>query len=176
MAWSGFGQMHLVRKLADVEESSGPCFWQNATGLLPDSSVQTLLRFSMDGLDHTAQNQPGSSWVLATLGFAQTDPVWKQASVQDSSGPLQANASELMIGCRSDLACLQGKRPLDHLASQHWSHQREAGVMLFLYALGNGLLYILLLYGPLFCSCIWSSWRLIGQWHLQYYALWWHWY
>ena len=154
MAWSGFGLMHLVRKQADVEESSGPCFWQNATGLLPDSNVQTLLRFSMDGLDHTAQNQPGSSWVLATLGFAQTDPVWKQASVQDSSGPLQANASELMIGCRSDLACLQGKRPLDHLASEHWSHQREAGVMLFLYALGDGLLYILLLYGPLFCSCI----------------------
>ena len=42
-------------------------FWQNATGLLvlPVSHFQTHLHSSIDGLEHTEQKQPGSSWVLA---------------------------------------------------------------------------------------------------------------
>ena len=40
--------------------------------------------------------------------------VWKQDSVQESSGPLLANASEpIQIGCRSDQACLLGR---------YWNH------------------------------------------------------
>ena len=42
-------------------------------------------------------------------GFGQTDPVRKQAGVQESSGPLLANASKLIrTGCKSDPACLLG--------------------------------------------------------------------
>ena len=118
MAWSGFGKMHFVRKQAEVEESLGPVFGRMQLACFQIPPVHTLLYFSTDGLDHIVQNQPGSNWVLAVSGFAQTDPVWKQASVQESSGPLLANASKLMIGCGSDLACLQGKWPLDHLASE----------------------------------------------------------
>ena len=40
-------------------------------------------------------------------GFGQTDPVRKQAGVQQSSGPLPANASQpIRTGCEGDPACL----------------------------------------------------------------------
>ena len=42
------------------------------------------------------QNQPGSGLVLAVSGFGQMDLVWKQASVQETSGPLLANTSTLI--------------------------------------------------------------------------------
>ena len=45
-------------------------------------------------------------WLTAS-GFNQTDPVQKLAGVQELSGLLLANASELIrTGCESDLACL----------------------------------------------------------------------
>ena len=60
IAWSGFGQMHLVcTKLTE------PGFWQNATSPLPVSHFQTRLRFSTDGPDYVVQNQAGSDLVLA---------------------------------------------------------------------------------------------------------------
>ena len=66
----------------------------NAAGLLPVSHFQTRLRSSTDSPDHIVQNQPRSSLVLAVSGLGQMDPVRKQVSVQESSGPLPANASE----------------------------------------------------------------------------------
>ena len=49
----------------------------------------------------------GSEWLCQTL--AKMDPIWKQASVQESSGLLLANTSEpSRIECELDLACLQG--------------------------------------------------------------------
>ena len=61
----GFFQTHLVRKQAGVQESSGPGFWQNATGPLPVSHFQTGLPSSTDGPERSVQNQPGSDLVLA---------------------------------------------------------------------------------------------------------------
>ena len=55
---------------------------QNATGLLPVSHFQIWLHSSTDGPNHTVQKQPRSDLVLAVSGLSQTDPVWKQASVQ----------------------------------------------------------------------------------------------
>ena len=43
----------------------GAGFWQNTTSLLPVSHFQTLLHYSIDGLDHIVQNQPRSDLVLA---------------------------------------------------------------------------------------------------------------
>ena len=54
MAWSGFGQTHLVWKQAGVQESSGPV-----------SQFQNRLRSSTDVPDNTVQNQPESELVLA---------------------------------------------------------------------------------------------------------------
>ena len=67
MAWSGFGQMHLVRKHASVQESLGQILvecHQPAT-TIPVSQYQTQLCSSTDDPDHIVQNQPGSSLVLA---------------------------------------------------------------------------------------------------------------
>ena len=50
MAWSGFGQTHLVWKQAGVQESSGPGFWQDSTGPLPVSHFQTRFRSSTSDL------------------------------------------------------------------------------------------------------------------------------
>ena len=71
-------------------------------------------RSSIDVPDNIVQNQPGSDLVLTILsGFGQTDQARKQASVQsvqESSGPLLANASQpIRTGCESDPACLLGK-------------------------------------------------------------------
>ena len=38
-------------------------------------------------MDHTAQARPGSD-LMALPGFGQTHPVWKQAGVLESSGPV----------------------------------------------------------------------------------------
>ena len=87
-----------------------PGFWQDATGPLPVSHFQTRFRSSTDVPDNIVQNQPGSDLVLADcVRFGQTDPVRKLAGVQETSGPLQANASQLSrTGCESDPACLLG--------------------------------------------------------------------
>ena len=61
MAWSGFGQTHLVRKQAGVQESSGP-----VSGRTQPARYQFQTRFhsSRDVPDNTVQNQPGSDLVL----------------------------------------------------------------------------------------------------------------
>ena len=74
-----------------------PCFWQDANGPLPVSHRQARLCSSTD--------VPGN----IVPGLGRTDPVRKQADVQESSGPLLANASQpIRIGCESDPACLLG--------------------------------------------------------------------
>ena len=101
MAWSGFGQTHLVLKQAGVQESSGPVSGRTKQAryqfptfrlgsLLPQTSRIILCKTSLDTIEF---------W-LTVSGFGQTDPVRKQAGVQESSCPLLANASEL--------ACLLG--------------------------------------------------------------------
>ena len=75
----------------------GPRFWQDATGPLPVFRFQTRVRSSADVPDNTVPNQPGSGLVwLVVSGFGQTDPVRKQAGVQESFGPLLASASTLI--------------------------------------------------------------------------------
>ena len=76
----------------------GPGFWQDATGPLPVSHFQIRLRSCTDGPNHIALNRPGSDLVfwMTVSGFGQTDPVRKLACVKESSGPLLANASELI--------------------------------------------------------------------------------
>ena len=64
MAWSGFGQTHLVWN-SWCAGIIGPCFWQDATGPLPVSRFPTRFSFSTDVPDHIAQNQPGSDLALA---------------------------------------------------------------------------------------------------------------
>ena len=63
-------------------------------------------------MDHTVQNRPGSDldglvrvwpnasgldpiWI-ALSGFGQTHPVWKQAGMQESSGPVSGRTSFLL--------------------------------------------------------------------------------
>ena len=47
-------------------------------------------------------------WLIVSC-FGQKNLVWKQATVQESSGPFLGNASEpIWIRCKSDLACLLG--------------------------------------------------------------------
>ena len=87
MAWSAFVQTHLVQQQAGVQESSGPVSdrTQPARYQFPTFSLGCIL-------PQTARvilwktGQPGPELVLAVSGFGQTNPVRKQASVQDSSG------------------------------------------------------------------------------------------
>ena len=100
---------------------TGPCFLQNATSLLPVSHFQTQLHSSTV---QTAQillcktSPDAVGFWQAVSGFGQTDPIWKQASVQESSGPLLANASKpFWIRRRSDPAYLlgiQNKKKVHH--------------------------------------------------------------
>ena len=86
----------------------GPGFWQDATSLLLVSHFEIRLRSSTDVPDNIiytkpAQIQFSSGWLC------RTDPVWKKAIVQETSGPLLANTSQLIWPrCESDLACLRG--------------------------------------------------------------------
>ena len=95
MSWSGFGQTHLVWKLAGVQESSGPVSGRTQPAryqfpifrlcsVLPQTSRIILCKTSADPIEF---------W-LTVSGLGQTDPVRKQAGVQESSGPLLANASQ----------------------------------------------------------------------------------
>ena len=108
MAWSGFGQTHLVWKRAGVQESSGPvsgrtqlAWYQFPTFRLSLILLQTswiiLCKTSLDLI---------WLWLIVSY-FGQTDLVRKQANVQESSGLLPAIASQL-TGCKLGLACLQG--------------------------------------------------------------------
>ena len=52
-------------------------------------------------------------------GFGQTDPVRKQAGVQEPSGPVLANASQpIRTGCESDPACLLGSDELHSVLNE----------------------------------------------------------
>ena len=79
-------------------------FWQNATGplfgcILPQMVWIVLCKTSLD---------PVLLW-LTVSGLEQTDPVWKQAGVQESLSPLLVSASNLIwTGCESDPACILG--------------------------------------------------------------------
>ena len=101
MAWSGFGQMHLVPKHASVQESLGQVLAecnQPAT-TVPVSQYQTQLCSSTDDPDHIVQNKPGSSLVPA--GCVRS---WPNGSVLEAShchcpqiiGPLLTNTSKLI--------------------------------------------------------------------------------
>ena len=93
MAWSWFGQTHLVWKQAVVQESQGRFLAgrnRPATSFplsdpvaiihrRPESYCATRIRFS-------------SGWLVS--GFGQKGPVRNQTGVQESSGPLLANASQ----------------------------------------------------------------------------------
>ena len=110
MAWSGFGQKSLVLKQACVQESFGPVSGRTQPAryqfptfrfdsVLPQTSRIILCKTSQDPI----------KFCLIVSGFGQTDPVRKLAGVQQSSGPLLANASQpIRTGCESDPACLLG--------------------------------------------------------------------
>ena len=95
MAWSGFGQTHLVWKQGGVQESAGPGFarTQPACCQFPTFRRVTVLPQTSRIILCKASPDPVQFWQIV-LGFGQTDPVRKQANVQESSGPLPANASE----------------------------------------------------------------------------------
>ena len=86
-----------------------PGFWQDATGPLPVSHFQTRFRSSTDVPDNIVQNHPGSCLVLADCVRFWPNGSGPEASRQESSRPLLANASTLIrTGCESDPACLLG--------------------------------------------------------------------
>ena len=100
-----------IWKQSGVQESSGlifvagrkPVHYQLPTfrlsSVLPQASWIRLCRTSPD---------PILFWQIVS-GFGQTDPVQKEPGVQESSGPLLANASQpIRTGCESDPACLLG--------------------------------------------------------------------
>ena len=116
MAWSGFGQTHLVRKQAGVQESSGPILVERdrpATSFPLSDKVAFSHKTTRIILCQTSQD-PIRFW-LTVSGFGQTDPrVRKQADVRESSGPMlpgpvfpaSASAPIRRIGCESDPAFL----------------------------------------------------------------------
>ena len=108
MAWSGFGQTHLVRKQARVQKLIGPVCgkvqparYQFATFRLSSVLPQTSRIIS-------CKTTPDPILIWRTVsGFGQTDPVRVQAGVRESSGPLLANASgPIRTGYESDPVCL----------------------------------------------------------------------
>ena len=108
MAWSGFGYTHLVRKRAGVQESSGPvsgrtqpaCYW------FPIFRLSRVLPQTSWIISYKTSPDPIWFWLIVP-GFGQTDPVRKQANVQESSGPLLANAFQpIRTVCESDLEYL----------------------------------------------------------------------
>ena len=114
MAGSGFGQMHLVRTVRKHAGMRGnhwvPVLAEHikpATSFPLSDSVAFFHRSPRAQLwAKPTWVQFGSGWLS---GLGQIDPVWKQASLQESSGPFLATASELiLIGCESDPACLLG--------------------------------------------------------------------
>ena len=91
----------------------GPCVWQNATSLPPGYHFQIRLCSSTDGLNHIVLNQAGfdfgSGWLCQVLAKRIQSGSKPFFWLQESSGPILANASEpIRIGCKSDPACLLG--------------------------------------------------------------------
>ena len=91
MAWSGFGQMHLVLKQASVQNLLGPVVGR----MLPACHQVPSFRFSCVLPQMVwiilCKTRLDSIWFWLTVsGFGQMDPVWKQAS---------------FCCCKSHLAC-----------------------------------------------------------------------
>ena len=100
--WSGSKSMcrnHLAWFLAGC--------YRPATSFPFSDSVPFFHRWPGSYCAKTSQDM---IWFWLTVsGFGQRDPVRKQASVQQSSDPLLANASQpIWIGYESVLACLLG--------------------------------------------------------------------
>ena len=111
MAWSGFSQTYLFQKQAGLQESSGPVFGrkQPACYQFPTFRLGSILLQTSQIILCQTSPDPIEFWLIVP-GFTQTDPVRKQAGVQESSGPLLANASKpIRTGCESDPACLLGQ-------------------------------------------------------------------
>ena len=67
------------------------------------------LRFSKEGTDPIVQNRPRSDLDGLVRVWPNVSVLEKQAGVQESSGPVRANASQLIrTGCESGPACLLG--------------------------------------------------------------------
>ena len=101
MAWSGFGQTHLVWKQAGVQESSGPVSgrMQLARYQIPTFRLSSVLP---DILDNIVRNQPRSDLVLADcVRF------WPNGSSPEASQ--YARIIRPTFG-QSDLSCLLGKQ------------------------------------------------------------------
>ena len=110
--WSGWCGQILAQWIRSgskpVSKNRRVWFWQNVTRQLPVSLFQAPFHSSTDSQNHILQNQPRSSLAPAVSG--QMDPVWKQASMQESLSPLLGNTFEpIQMWCESDPACSQGK-------------------------------------------------------------------
>ena len=86
MAWSGFGQTHLVWKQAGVQESSGAVSGrkQPAGYHFPIFRVGFVHPQTSRRILCNTSPEPIEIW-LTVSGFGQTDPVRKQAGVQESA-------------------------------------------------------------------------------------------
>ena len=94
MAWSGCGQTHLVQKQACVQKSSG---------LVLSERDRPATSFPLSHSAAFFHNRPGSYCATSARirsgsgclsGLGQTDPVRKQAGMQESPGPFLAIAFE----------------------------------------------------------------------------------
>ena len=83
-ALSSFGQTHLVWKQARVQESSGLVSRKRLSCILPQAAQIILCKTSPDLI----------RFRLTRSGLGHMNLVWKQDSVQESSGPFLSNASE----------------------------------------------------------------------------------
>ena len=64
--WAGQVLAKWIRSRSNLmRKNHQPQFWQNATGPLPDSNLQTRLHPSTDSPDSIVQNQPRLSLALA---------------------------------------------------------------------------------------------------------------
>ena len=112
MAWSGFGQMHVVWKQVSVQESLGLAL---AECYRPSTSFPTLrLSCVIPQMAQiiTCKTSLDPIWSRLTMpSLGQMDPAWKSATVQESSGSLLANASEptCLLGKTSCIAPRTGK-------------------------------------------------------------------
>ena len=96
MAWSGSGQTRQVQKQARVLESPG-----QVSGRTQPVRCQ-FLTFTLVPFFHKHCAKPARIRFNSDLIPAdcfQTDPVRKQANVQESSGPLLGNVSQPSRGC-----------------------------------------------------------------------------
>ena len=110
VAWSGFGQTHLVWKKASVQESPGPVSgrMKMARYQFPTFTLGCVLPQTFQIILYKTSVDPIWFWQTVS-GLGWMDPVRKQASVQDSSGLFLANAfKRIQIRCESDPACLRG--------------------------------------------------------------------